>query len=80
MEATMPYRKCCTPEEEAEALAAADRALAPLLQLFANAPNRPACIEYNLVVDADGGYRWVMDDVDRLIRKAIASAGKNQHR
>jgi hypothetical protein len=65
-----------TPEEEAAALAAADKALAGLAEVFANAPDRPRYIAYDLVVDADGGYRFVMDDVELLIRKALASANR----
>jgi hypothetical protein len=60
-------------------VAAANRALKPLLRLFANAPRAPQYIEYDLVVDADGEYRWVTSDVDRWIRKAIASANKRGH-
>jgi len=67
-----------TEESTKAALAAADKALEGLWEVFANAPSRPAYIEYDLVVDENGEYKWAQNEVDLMIRKAIAAAGKNQ--
>jgi hypothetical protein len=69
-----------TPDEEAEHSAAADRALSGLWDIFANAPKPPAHIKYDLVVDENGTYRWAQNDIDLMIRKAMAAARKQERR